>query len=151
MSKQVSTRETHSASERQIVHSRVYLHRLPPMIRHFVLLIPSSWRTAQYGPRWVLPLPRAARTPQGQVAWCNQAGDGGMVCRIDTACHLADRNSRSSGGVLSKPVGVHTAAGVFPITFCVRSMGLPKTLCLVINLITACLPNYDPRAGGKKG
>ena len=51
-------------------------------------------------------------------------------------------------GVATRSLGVHTAAGVFPITFCVRSARLPKPLCFVINLITACLPNYDPRAGG---
>ena len=39
VSRQVSTREPHSADERQIVLSRVYLHHLPPMIRHRALLI----------------------------------------------------------------------------------------------------------------
>ena len=51
-------------------------------------------------------------------------------------------------GVATRSLGVHTAAGVFPITFCVSSARLPRPLCFVINLITACLPNYDPRASG---
>ena len=39
VSRQVSAGEPHSVDERQIVLSRVYLHPLPPMIRHRALLI----------------------------------------------------------------------------------------------------------------